>query len=164
MSQTDCPLCQNDGGVLLWRDAFCRVIRADEPDYPGFLRVILNAHVKEMTDLSVADQQALMRVVWAAETALREVLAPDKINLASLGNVVPHLHWHVIARFEDDPHFPNPVWGARLRDTPHAASPDWVEALTAALHSLIGAGRGCNDAKAPTTTLSRRLAHARETG
>jgi len=142
MSQTDCPLCQNDGGVLLWRDAFCRVIRADEPDYPGFLRVILNAHVKEMTDLSVADQQALMRVVWAAETALREVLAPDKINLASLGNVVPHLHWHVIARFEDDPHFPNPVWGARLRDTPHAASPDWVEALTAALHSLIGAGRG----------------------
>jgi len=142
MSQTDCPLCQNDGGVLLWRDAFCRVIRADEPDYPGFLRVILNAHVKEMTDLSVADQQALMRVVWAAETALREVLAPDKINLASLGNVVPHLHWHVIARFEDDPHFPNPVWGARLRDTPHAASPDLVEALTAALHSLLGAGRG----------------------
>jgi diadenosine tetraphosphate (Ap4A) HIT family hydrolase len=144
MIRTDCPLCQSDGGILLWRNDFCRVIRADEPDYPGFLRVILNAHVKEMTDLSVADQQALMRVVLATEAALREVMAPDKINLAALGNVVPHLHWHVIPRFGDDPHFPNPVWGARLRDGPHAAPHGWVEALTAAL--------------------SRRLAPARETG
>ena len=144
MIRTDCPLCQSDGGILLWRNDFCRVIRADEPDYPGFLRVILNAHVKEMTDLSVADQQALMRVVLATEAALREVMAPDKINLAALGNVVPHLHWHVIPRFGDDPHFPNPVWGARLRDSPHVAPHGWVEALTAAL--------------------SRRLAPARETG
>ena len=108
------------GETVLWQDAFCRVILADEPDYPGFLRVILNAHIKEMTDLSAADQNGADAVVWAAEAALREVLAPDKINLASLGNVVPHLHWHVIPRFADDPHFPNPVWGAKLRDTPHA--------------------------------------------
>jgi diadenosine tetraphosphate (Ap4A) HIT family hydrolase len=81
------------------------VVLADEPDYPGFLRVVLNAHVREMTDLPAADQQALMQVVFGAEAALRDVLAPDKINLASLGNVVPHLHWHVIPRFGDDPHF-----------------------------------------------------------
>lgn len=117
------------------------MVLADEPDYPGFLRVILNTHVKEMTDLPANDQQALMRVVFAAEAAMREVLAPDKINLASLGNVVPHLHWHVIPRFGDDPHFPNPVWGEKLRDTPHAAPPDLIEALTAALHSP-GVGRG----------------------
>jgi diadenosine tetraphosphate (Ap4A) HIT family hydrolase len=133
MIHTDCPLCQNDGGVLLWRDALCRVIRADEPDYPGFLRVILNAHIKEMTDLAAADQQALMRVVLATEAALREVMAPDKINLASLGNVVPHLHWHVIPRFEDDPHFPNPVWGTKQRDMPHAAPSDLDAQLAAAL-------------------------------
>jgi diadenosine tetraphosphate (Ap4A) HIT family hydrolase len=139
------------------------VVLADEPDYPGFLRVILNTHVKEMTDLPANDQQALMRVVFAAEAAMREVLAPDKINLASLGNVVPHLHWHVIPRFGDDPHFPNPVWGEKLRDTPHAAPSDLIEALTAALHSP-GAGRVCKDAKASTTTLTRRLARARETG
>jgi diadenosine tetraphosphate (Ap4A) HIT family hydrolase len=134
-----CLLCDEPGGKLLWQDDFCRVVRADEPDHPGFLRVILNAHVKEMTDLQAADQQALMRVVFAAETALREVMAPDKINLASLGNVVPHLHWHVIPRFRDDPHFPNPVWGARQRDTPHAAPPDMDAQLAAALQ---GAGRG----------------------
>jgi diadenosine tetraphosphate (Ap4A) HIT family hydrolase len=62
------------------------------------------------------------------------VLQPDKINLASLGNVVPHLHWHVIPRFADDPHFPNPVWGQRLRDHPHAAPPELAARLAAALN------------------------------
>lgn len=136
----DCPLCDVRGETVLWQNTLCRVILADEPDYPGFLRVILNAHTREMTDLSAADQMALMRVVWAAEAALREVLTPDKINLASLGNVVPHLHWHVIPRFADDPHFPNPVWGAKLRDTPHVAPTELAAKLTAALHSQ-GVGR-----------------------
>jgi diadenosine tetraphosphate (Ap4A) HIT family hydrolase len=140
-----CPLCATAGGTLLWQDDFCRVVRADEPDYPGFLRVILNAHVKEMTDLPADDQAALMRVVLATEAALREVMAPDKINLASLGNVVPHLHWHVIPRFTDDPHFPNPVWGVRQQDMAHAAPPDLDARLTAALHPQ-GAGRGSTDA------------------
>ena len=140
-----CPLCDTPGGKTLWQDSVCRVILADEPDYPGFLRVILNAHVKEMTDLAAADQQALMGAVLATEAALREVMAPDKINLASLGNVVPHLHWHVIPRFADDPHFPNPVWGTRLRDAPHAAPVDLDALLRDALHSL-GAGRGSKDA------------------
>ncbi len=121
---------------MLWQDDLCRVVQADEPDYPGFLRVILNAHVKEMTDLPASDRQALLQVVLAAEAALREVMAPDKINLASLGNVVPHLHWHVIPRFFDDPHFPNPVWGERKRDKPHTAPPDLHARLAAALHSL----------------------------
>ena len=122
---------------MLWQDEFCRIVLADEPDYPGFLRVILNAHMKEMTDLPAADQLALMRVVFATEVALREVMSPDKINLASLGNVVPHLHWHVIPRFADDPHFPNPVWGERKRDTPHAAPPDLDALLSAALNQQL---------------------------
>jgi diadenosine tetraphosphate (Ap4A) HIT family hydrolase len=133
-----CPLCDTPGGALLWRDDFCRVVLVtDEPDYPGFLRVILNAHVKEMTDLSAADQSTLMRVVFAAEAALLEVLQPDKINLASLGNVVPHLHWHVIPRFADDPHFPNPLWGTKLRDTPHAVPADLDTRLAGAFARIM---------------------------
>jgi diadenosine tetraphosphate (Ap4A) HIT family hydrolase len=132
-----CPLCDASGGTQLWQDDFCRVVLADEPDYPGFLRVILNAHVKEMTDLPAADQLALMRVVLAAEAALREVMAPDKVNLASLGNVVPHLHWHVIPRFMDDPHFPNPVWGAKFRSPPHAAPLELDVRLRAALNRRL---------------------------
>jgi diadenosine tetraphosphate (Ap4A) HIT family hydrolase len=134
---TACPLCDAPGGAVLWQDGFCRVVLADEPDYPGFLRVILNAHVKEMTDLPAAEQLALMRVVLATEAALREVMAPDKVNLASLGNVVPHLHWHVIPRFADDPHFLNPVWGERKRATPHAAPPDLTARLSNALSKAL---------------------------
>ena len=137
-----CPLCDTPGGTLLWQDGFCRVVRADEPDYAGFLRVILNAHVREMSDLSPAEQQALMRVVFASEVALREVMAPDKVNLASLGNVVPHLHWHVIPRFSDDPHFPNPVWGAKLHDAPHAAPADLDTQLAAALNRRLAPAPG----------------------
>ena len=124
-------LCQTDAGTVLWRNDFCRVVLADEPDYPGFLRVILNAHVKEMTDLSAADQSTLMRVVFATEAALVEVMQPDKINLASLGNVVPHLHWHVIPRFADDPHFPNPVWGQKTLHGKRHAAPDLMQLATA---------------------------------
>jgi len=137
-----CALCDTPGGKLLWQDDFCRVVRADEPDYPGFLRVILNAHVMEMTDLSPTEQQDLMRVVLATEATLREVMAPDKVNLASLGNVVPHLHWHVIPRFADDPHFPNPVWGAKLRDTPHAAPANLDAQLAASLIRLLAPAPG----------------------
>lgn len=103
-----CVLCDSDGGSVLWRDDFCRVVRPTVEGYPGFLRVIVNRHVKEMTDLSERDR--LMKVVFACESALLQVYKPDKVNLASLGNVVPHVHWHVIARFADDAHFPDAIW------------------------------------------------------
>jgi diadenosine tetraphosphate (Ap4A) HIT family hydrolase len=99
----------------LWRDARCRVILVDDPDYAGFCRVIWQAHVKEMTDLTAADQSHLFAVVLVVEAQLRELMQPAKINLASFGNQVPHLHWHVIPRFTDDAHFPDPVWAARKR-------------------------------------------------
>src|SRR5215467_7555048 len=116
-----CELCDNEGGVPVWRDARCRVVLVDEPGYPGFCRVIWQAHVKEMTDLAEADRSHVMRVVLDVEKALRKLLRPDKVNLASLGNAVPHLHWHVIPRYRDDSHFPNPIWGMTVRP-PRAAS------------------------------------------
>lgn len=111
-----CELCDAPGGPLLWQDARCRVISVDEPGYPGFCRVIWNAHVKEMSDLDAADRAHCMTVVFAVEQALRTLMQPDKINVASLGNMVAHVHWHVIPRFADDPHFPQPVWGTRQRE------------------------------------------------
>lgn len=110
-----CELCETDGGALIWRSDDCRVVGVAEPGYPGFCRAIWNAHVSEMTDLTETGRARLMRVVFTVEAALRERLRPDKINLASLGNVTPHLHWHVIPRFRDDPHFPNPIWGGQVR-------------------------------------------------
>jgi diadenosine tetraphosphate (Ap4A) HIT family hydrolase len=111
-----CELCSNPGGTVLWQSAECRVIRVDDPHYPGFCRVIWNEHVREMTDLDPTARDTLMRVVYAVETVVRQLFSPDKINLASFGNVVPHLHWHIIPRWQDDRHFPEPVWGAVRRD------------------------------------------------
>lgn len=113
-----CELCEKTGGTVLWQDEFCRVILAGEADYPGLCRVVLSRHAKEMTDLSPAEQIRLFSVVMAVEATVREIMAPDKINLASLGNVVPHLHWHVIPRYSDDKHFPNSIWGESRRAAP----------------------------------------------
>jgi hypothetical protein len=111
-----CELCTTPGGTILWEDLRCRVVQADEPGYQGFCRVIWKSHVREMTDLSPADRLHCMNVVFAVERAMRDALSPAKINLASLGNFVAHVHWHVIPRFTDDPHFPQPVWATRQRD------------------------------------------------
>lgn len=110
-----CKLCHAQGETVLWRDGSCRVILVADNDYPGFCRVIWQQHIKEMTDLKTDDQQKVMHVVFAVEQAIREVMQPDKINLASLGNMTPHLHWHVIPRYTDDRHFPDPVWGKPQR-------------------------------------------------
>jgi len=133
-----CALCAGDGGEVLYRDELLRVVLVDEPGYPGFVRVIANAHVREMTDLAAADRQRLLAAVFAVESAQREALAPHKINLASLGNVTPHLHWHVIPRFADDAHFPEPVWGARQRE-PGPARLAERRARLAALRAAIAA-------------------------
>ncbi|HEY3326106.1 MAG TPA: HIT family protein [Novimethylophilus sp.] len=111
-----CELCDAVGGELLRQDGLCRVVLVADAWYPGFCRVILNRHVKEMSDLDEDERSGLMRVVLAVEKGVREVLRPDKVNLASLGNMTPHIHWHVIPRFADDRHFPNSIWGEAQRD------------------------------------------------
>jgi diadenosine tetraphosphate (Ap4A) HIT family hydrolase len=113
---TPCPLCETSPHETLWQDDFCRVVLLNDADYPAYCRVELIAHIKEMTDLSPQDRARTMKVVFAVESAIREVIHPDKINLASLGNKTPHMHWHVIPRFENDKHFPNSHWGEALRD------------------------------------------------
>lgn len=135
MNAKPCELCVSPGGEVLRDDGFARVVLVQDADHPGFCRVILNAHVKEMTDLGEAERARLMGVVFEVERALRELLAPEKINLASFGNVVPHLHWHLIPRFADDPHFPNPVWGAKQREGARALQAGFVRAMQKRLAS-----------------------------
>ena len=99
--------------MILWQDDFCRIILLSDADYPGYCRVELTEHIKEMTDLTPEHRARTMKVVFAVEAAMREIVQPDKINLASLGNKTPHMHWHVIPRFEHDKHFPNSHWGEK---------------------------------------------------
>ena len=115
MTVAGCPLCEADGELLIFKNDQFRVIRAVEADFPAFYRVVWNAHVAEFSSLSPDERHACMNAVVAVEQVLREHLQPTKINLAALGNAVPHLHWHVVGRFDWDSHFPGSVWAAPQR-------------------------------------------------
>jgi len=129
----DCHLCRVAGGATFWQDGMTRAVWVCDQGH-AYTRVIWRDHVREMTDLNHAERQHLMNVVFAAEAALRTLLRPDKVNLASLGNQTPHLHWHVIPRWYDDAHFPDPIWApARRRATmPRDVPPADLGALLAA--------------------------------
>jgi len=118
---TNCALCKDElkpeEGQLIWRGDDCRVITVNDPDLPGFCRVIWNRHVAEMTDLSYGERDHLMTLVFAVEEAVRHVMHPDKVNIAALGNMVPHIHWHVIPRFKDDAFFPGSAWSKKTQET-----------------------------------------------
>lgn len=107
--------------ALVWRSDRLSVVLVDDAAYPGFCRVIWNKHVKEMTDLTPGERNYVMEVVWQVELAQREVMQPEKINVASFGNMTPHVHWHVIPRYLDDAHFPSPVWAEARRDSTAAS-------------------------------------------
>ncbi|MDQ7957364.1 MAG: HIT family protein [Rhodocyclaceae bacterium] len=113
-----CALCESAGGRLLFENASLRVIHAQEAGFPAFYRVVWREHAREFTDLGRAQRMHCVDAVAAVESALRAHLAPTKVNVATLGNAVPHLHWHVIARFDWDSHFPAPVWAGAAREAP----------------------------------------------
>jgi len=135
-SEPSCELCAQPGGEVVWQSGSMRIVLVDDAHYPGFCRVIWNAHAKEMTDLSAADRACLMDIVWQVEAAVREVMQPLKMNVASLGNMVPHLHWHVIPRFADDAHFPAPIW-AEAKRVPDAGLLEIRRAKLPALRDAI---------------------------
>lgn len=128
-----CELCQTPGGlVVVVQTPRLRVVRVADVNFPVFYRVIWRAHRAEFTDLDPAERAVCMDAVARVETVLRKQLNPAKINLASLGNMVAHLHWHVIARFDWDSHFPQPVWGLKQR----MVEPPAVERLALSLPEL----------------------------
>ena len=140
---TGCELCEQVGGELIWQNDLLRVVLVDDKNFAGFTRVIWQEHISEMTDLEPAQRSLLMKTVCLVEQIQREVLKPTKVNLASLGNMTPHLHWHVIPRFERDANFPNPVWALSAEDAKKAKSngltkasiEEYVRALKIALWS-----------------------------
>ena len=106
-----CPLCNPQDENIIYQNDLFRVILVGDEFYPGFVRLILNQHVREMSDLLPDQANSVFKALMFIEKQIKQVLNPDKINLASLGNVVPHLHWHIIPRYTNDRHYPNPIWG-----------------------------------------------------
>jgi diadenosine tetraphosphate (Ap4A) HIT family hydrolase len=141
-SPQTCELCQTAGGRLVWLKGDWRVIRVADDAFPAFYRVVYRPHVAEFSQLAPHDRQRCMALVAAVEGVLLSRLQPAKVNLAAFGNMVPHLHWHVVARFAWDSHFPQPVWGARQRDV----EPPAVDRLAVTLDTLDAAVAAALDA------------------
>lgn len=147
MSCELCTVIESSAWVLVHPEPDLRVIRVlDAPEFPAFYRVIWNDHVAELSDLTDAQRARCMAAVVAVERVLRTELQPTKINLAALGNMVPHLHWHVIARFDWDAHFPQPIWGPRQRTPEPSAGErlacDWAQLdskVQGAVHTALTA-------------------------
>jgi diadenosine tetraphosphate (Ap4A) HIT family hydrolase len=137
---SDCPLCTSPGGQLVWEDGLCRVVRVEGAEgeaFPGYCRVIWRTHVAEMTELDPGSRRHLMNVVYAVEAALRSLVKPDKINLAALGNMVPHLHWHVIPRWRDDSHFPGAIWATATKSAGATRLMPTTQELAAAISAAL---------------------------
>lgn len=117
----NCPLCKLENETVLVKTEKWRIILVDDRRFPGFCRLILNEHVAEMSDLPKEEAQALFEALLKLEMIVKNVMKADKINLASLGNMVPHVHWHIIPRFKDDTHFPESIWGKAQREENPAA-------------------------------------------
>ena len=110
-----CELCLPTVYPIVWENSKFRIIEIDDPSYSAYYRVEHIQHIKEMTDLDESDRDALMKAVFIVESAIKIFYNPDKINLASLGNLTPHVHWHVIPRFYDDDHFPDSIWSQQKK-------------------------------------------------
>lgn len=136
MKVQGCPLCEGPGGRVVFEGTKLRVIHAEEVGFPAFYRVVWRAHAAEFSDLEASDRVLCMEAVTVVEQCLREHLKPAKINLAALGNMVPHLHWHVIARFADDSHFPGSVWAPVQREA-NAAQQAQVAARLPAIEAAM---------------------------
>jgi diadenosine tetraphosphate (Ap4A) HIT family hydrolase len=133
-----CELCQGHGGRPLWSDVGWRVVRVEDAAFPAYYRVICQHHVPEFSALLGPERRRCMDLVCAIERVLIEQLRPTKINLAAFGNMVPHLHWHVVARFDGDSHFPQPIWGTPQR-TPAEPAESRLRICLEELDGLVAA-------------------------
>lgn len=104
----------------------CRVLLMNESRYPWFILVPRRAGIREIHELELADRQQLWQESDQVSRALMALFQPDKLNLAALGNMVPQLHLHHIARFQTDAAWPAPVWG---KFAPEPYPPEMVASL-----------------------------------
>ena len=97
--------------AVLGHFSLCRLLLLRDANYPWFVLVPARDDITEIHRLAEADQQQLLRESVALAKAIEQAFTPDKLNVAALGNMVPQLHVHHVARYRNDPAWPAPIWG-----------------------------------------------------
>jgi len=118
----------------------CRLLLSKDANYPWFILVPRQADVSELFDLTAADQQQLWQETTYLANLLKQEFAADKMNVATLGNVVSQLHMHVIVRHRNDAAWPAPVWGK-------VAAAEYREEQLAQLRQRLRSALNNNDFK-----------------
>ncbi len=139
MRKEGCAHCAGKDEDRLWSGNGQRIVLVHDTGFEGWCRVIWDDHISELTDLPKAQRQQVLDAVMALEEALRAELTPWKINIAALGTGAPHLHFHVIPRFEGDPTFPDPVWLPQVRNSERQLPEGFAARMTARLEQALGA-------------------------
>jgi len=118
--------------VVLGDLPLCMVLLMNSNEYPWMILVPRRPCIRELHELSEVDQCQLLQESGRVSRLMQRLFAPDKLNVAALGNVVPQFHWHVIARFSSDAAWPAPVWGA---GDGQAYAPDELETVVSRLRA-----------------------------
>ncbi len=90
-------------------------IEQEESNIP-WLKIFAQQEARELTDCNAETQQEIFRVLLILEKEMLSYFNPEKINIASFANYLPKVHWHIMARYKDDSHFPEPMWGTKQRE------------------------------------------------
>ncbi len=107
----NCILCNKNTKNIIYQHEMYHILLVEDKYYPGYIQLVINDHIKELTDLNHAKAHEVFDVLLTLEQIIRDIFNPDKVNIAIFGNIVPHLHFHIMPRFKSDRHFPNPIWG-----------------------------------------------------
>jgi diadenosine tetraphosphate (Ap4A) HIT family hydrolase len=120
-----CPLCLGKNENVIYKNDLFRVILVDE--IPGFTRIILNKHIAEFSDLSLDESLEISKAIYKIEKAMLKHIKPDKVNIATLGNYVPHLHIHIIPRYKNDAWFPDSIWSQKHREYEYKTTKEQIQ-------------------------------------
>ncbi|HIM54159.1 MAG TPA: HIT family protein [Gammaproteobacteria bacterium] len=93
------------------------VIVEIEPSEIPWVKVFTQRKIKEFSECTATEKTEIFRIIDIVEKSMLNYFDADKINIASFGNLLPHVHWHVMARFEGDSYFPEPMWGTQQRES-----------------------------------------------
>lgn len=108
-----CPMCSrwiDEPDLRIAELTHCYVLLNRDQFFPGYTFIVTKAHVTELFHLDQPTRRTVMEEVTAVAAALYNTFSPAKINYELLGNMVPHIHWHLVPRFRDDPLWPRPIW------------------------------------------------------
>ncbi|MEJ1994333.1 MAG: HIT family protein [Limibacillus sp.] len=111
-----------------------RVLLMNDATYPWLILVPRLPGLRDLDDLTPPSLQEVAREIQSLSKVMKEIFKPTKMNVAALGNMVPQLHIHVIARFEDDPAWPGPVWGVQ---PPESYEGEALEARVSSLRRAL---------------------------